>query len=565
MQTSFKKPLVMATMASAAALMVACGGSDDSPTPTPPAATVTGKAVDFYLSGSTVTFTSCGNKTTTTDANGGFTFPAGCSSSALTVTGGTDIGTGLPFTGTLQAQAVAADKAGKGLVVTPLTTLAAVQGVDASVIAAKLGLSPDLTTVDPMTDKNLLKSAVVVQQLIDQVTKTLISLASSAGGSISQAAAANAAAKAVAAAIIGSSGTIDLGSTALVSAAVKGAVQNAAPSLPSSLQNNINTVAANVVALVTPTISTLVSNVSKAMTDNVTIGASAKDTLAALKNSGAMNKVAESASSTAVASAIKAVAPALTNGSLTSALTQLGNVVTGGSASDVSNAISNLGTGNVNQSAANDLVNAAKLNNYIALGNVSVNGASPVPYASQLNGIGTLTDVKVVLTAVGTPLASSAGGSVRAGLHYTYNNNTVDLIINNVTLAFNGSGALTGATVPAGTTYNFNIAGGVKATLTSTNNSADNLFAAGALDLPFNTFLAKLKSAGALSDAQIASLTPQAGGTAAVTFTMLGANGSTVTVASGSGNDIKSTGAAFVTAGTNTLNGNGVNFTLSLK
>jgi len=556
----------MATMASAAALLVACGGSDDSPAPTPPAVTVTGKAVDFYLSGATVTFTSCGNKTATTDANGGFTFPAGCSSSALTVTGGTDIGTGLPFTGTLQAQAVAADKAGKGLVVTPLTTLAAALGVDPTTIAAKLGLSQDLTTVDPMTDKNLLKAAVVTQQLIDQIAKTLSSVASSAGGSISQAAAANAAAKAVAAAISGSSGTVDLGSAALVSAAVKGAVLNAAPSLPSSLQNNINAVAANVAALATPTISSLVSNVSSAMA-NITLGATANDTLAALKNSGAMNHVTDSANSTAVASAVKAVAPsALANGALTGALTQLGNAVAGGSANDVSNAITNLGSGNVNQSAANDLINASKLNNYIALGNVYVNNSSlPQPYSSQLSGTGALTDVKVVMTAVGTPLASSAGGSVRAGLHYTYNNNTVDLVINNVTLAFNGSGALTGATVPAGTAYTFNISGGVKASLTATNSTADNLFAAGAFDLPFNTFLAKLKSAGALSDAQIASLTPQAGGSAAVTFAVVGTNGSKVLLASGSGSDVKSTGAAFVTAGSTTLNGNGVNFTLSLK
>ena len=54
MQTKTRNIFILGIMASAAATLVACGGGgDDSPPPSQPA-TVSGKAVDFYLSGSTV-------------------------------------------------------------------------------------------------------------------------------------------------------------------------------------------------------------------------------------------------------------------------------------------------------------------------------------------------------------------------------------------------------------------------------------------------------------------------------------------------------------------------------
>lgn len=566
MQTSLKKPLVLATMAAAAVLVVACGGGDDSSsTPSTPTASVTGKAVDFYLSGATVTFTGCNNQTTKTDANGNFAFPSGCTSSPLTVSGGTDIGTKLAFNGVLQAPAVAY-KAGQTPVISPLTTLAVALGISPSTLAAKLGVTTDPTLVDPMTDAAALKAAVVVQQLVDQITKTLTGVVSNAGGTISASAAAAAAAKAVASAINNTSGTVNLGDTTLVSNAIQGAVVNAQTSLPANLQSSINTVAANVAAIATPLVSTTVSSVSNALS-NVTLGTSPSATLTALQTSGALNSVTSSASSTLATTLASAVSStALTNSSLTSQLATFGNAVATGSPSDVSSAATALGA-NVSGSVVNQITTAITLNNYVQVGNVSINGGSPVAYTSSLTGTGTLADVKAVLTTVGSPFGTNTS-NVRAGLHYSYNGNNVDLVIDNVALTFSG-GALTAATVPANTSYSFNISGGITASVKATNNSADNLFGtisgAGALDLPVTTFLSKLQAAGSLSSAQIASLTPKSGGTANVTFALVGTSGNAVVVGTGSGTSAKSTGSATVTAGSAAVSGNGLTFSLTLN
>lgn len=79
---------------------------------------LTGKAIDGYLAGATVTMQGSDGKTytTTTDANGNFTFPAGTPQGTLTTTGGIDLSTGKPFKGVLTAPA-------GSTVITPLTTL----------------------------------------------------------------------------------------------------------------------------------------------------------------------------------------------------------------------------------------------------------------------------------------------------------------------------------------------------------------------------------------------------------------------------------------------------------
>ena len=100
---------------SVAALMLAgCfGGGDDNNDSAP--ATKTGVAVDFYISGGTVSFANPACASTTTDANGKFTIPSG-SCGAATVTGGTDTATKLPFKGSLSAPEGAT-------VISPVTTL----------------------------------------------------------------------------------------------------------------------------------------------------------------------------------------------------------------------------------------------------------------------------------------------------------------------------------------------------------------------------------------------------------------------------------------------------------
>lgn len=150
--------------------LTACGGSHRSEyeNQNPPASkALSGVVVDPYISGATVF---CGDSTstvkTTTNSAGQFTFDAGCDK-VLTVTGGTDTGTGLPFTGTLQYPASTL----ANVVITPISTIAVLTGTDLNALGTKLGL--DLTK-DPMSDKKLLQATVSAQQLIVQLQNTLV-------------------------------------------------------------------------------------------------------------------------------------------------------------------------------------------------------------------------------------------------------------------------------------------------------------------------------------------------------------------------------------------------------
>ena len=564
MQTKTRNIFTLGIMAAAAATLVACGGGDDSPTPSQPSVTVSGKAVDFYLSGATVTFLDCSNKTTTTNATGDFTFPAGCATSALKVTGGTDIGTNQPFTGVLQAPAVTY-KEGVTPVISPLTTLVAQLGpTQAAALAEKLGLAgKDLATLDPMQDAATLRAAVVVQQLVDQVAKTLTGLAT--GGTLTAEAAAAAAAKAVATAVAGASGTADLASSALVTSVVSGAVQNAQSGLPANLQSNITAVAANVAALAAPLITSQVSSVSTALND-IALSSSPADTLSKLKASGSINVVTESAQSSTTTALVKAVTPtALTDASNAAKLAALGDAVSTGNTAEIQQAASNLGSA-VDSTAINNVANAVKLTNYVLLSNLTINGqAYPITDTISVTG-GTLSSIKVALTQNGD--AFNGGPSqVRAGLSYTYGGNQVDVIIENVTLTFNGS-QLVDVVVPANTTYSFEISGNVSAAASLTNGVADNLFDSangGSLNLPFTVFLGKLKSAGALSQAQVDALTPKSPSTFPVTFALTGISGKDVKLGALVDGNVENAKTASVRTDAAKVTGDGLKTTVTLN
>ncbi|MDW3686389.1 hypothetical protein RA280_32545 [Cupriavidus sp. CV2] len=568
MQTNIRNIFTLGLMASAAAALVACGGGSDS-TPTPsPSVTVQGKAVDFYLSQATVTFLDCSNKTATTSATGDFTFPDGCTTSALKVTGGTDIGTNQPFTGVLQAPAVTY-KAGVTPMITPLTTLVAQLGAaQAAALATKLGLQgKDLTTLDPMQDAAVLKAAVVVQQLVDQVTKTLAALSKSTGGTLTTEAAAAAAANAVANAVNNASGTADLTSSTLVTAVVSSSVQNAKAGFPASVQSNIAAVAANVAALAGPVVATQVSNVSTAL-GTIVLGASPAATLAALQQSGSVNAVTDSAKSTTSSALVAAVTPtALADATLTTNLAALGTAVSTGNATAIQTATGNLG-GNVDSIAVGKVAESVKPTNFIQLASMTINGQQfPVSSAVTVTG-GTLSSIKVAVSQNGDAFAGGAA-EVRAGLSYTYNGNKVDVIIEKVALTFNGSGALTAAQVPVNTAYSFRIGGGsITASVGLTNGTADNLFDSangGSLNLPFTVFLSKLQSAGALSATQIASLTPKSTSTFPVTFAVAGQGGKAVSVATLVSSSPQKTLAQAVQTATSTVSGNGITTSVTLN
>jgi len=551
-------------MASAVAALVACGGGgSDSTTPTTP--TVQGKAVDFYLAGATVTFTDCNNQTVLTGANGDFTFPAGCSSSALKVSGGTDIGTKQPFTGVLQAPAVAY-AAGVVPVISPLTTLLAQLGSSqAAALATKLGLQgKNFTTVDPMQDAALIQKAVVVQQLIDQVSKTLAGLSTSTGGSLTPAAASAAAISALAGVVGAASGTVDLTSSALVSSVISAAVQNAKAGFPASVQASIGTVAANVAALAAPVVANQVSNVSTALSI-IVLGANPAATLTALQQSGSLNAVIASAQSTTATTLVTAVTAAgLSDATQGTQLAALGSAVVTGNTTAIQNAVSGLPGGYVNQSPVTTVINAVKPANFIQLASMTINGQSfPISNAVTVTG-STLSGIQVAVSQNGDAFA---GGSsqVRAAMRYTYGGNEVDLIIENVALTFS-NGQLTAAQVPANTTYSFRIAGGISANVTLTNAVADDLFAsASSLNLPFTTFLSKLKSAGALSQAQIDSLTPKSGSVFPVTFAVTGQGGKAVNVDALASGVPQAMLTQTVQTGSARLSGYGVTTTVTLN
>nr|WP_216621435.1 hypothetical protein [Cupriavidus necator] len=557
---------MLGIMASAAATLVACGGGgDDSPSPSQPSASVSGKAVDFYLSGSTVTFLDCDNKTATTNASGDFTFPAGCTKSALRVTGGTDIGTNQPFTGVLQAPALDY-KQGVIPVASPLTTLAVQLGAGQSApLATGLGLGgKDLTTLDPMRDAEALRAAVVVQQLVDHVAKTLTGLGE--GGTLTAADTAAAASKAVANAVAGAPATADLTSVALVTNVVSSAVQNAQAGLPAELRSDIGVVATNVAALAAPVITTQVASVSTAL-EAVDLGSNPTETLAALTESGSLNIVTESAQSTTTTALVQAVTTnGLTDASITNTLSELGTAVSTGNTTEIQQVAADLGSA-VDAGAINNVANAVGLNNYLLLSNLTINGANyPITDTISASG-GTLGSIQVALTQNGN--AFNGGPSqVRAGLSYTYGGNQVDVIIENVTLTFNGS-QLVDAVVPANTAYSFRISGNLSASASLTNSVADSLFSTangGSLNLPFTVFLGKLRSAGALSQAQVDALTPKATSTFPVTFaTTTGVRGRDVKVGMLVNGDVEFAKTASVKTDTEMVVGDGLKTTVTLN
>ena len=240
--------------------LTACGGGGGSSTSTPAAPTVlstaSGKAVDGYLSLATVLcdtnkngVADTGEAVVPTDVQGNFAFSPACASN-IVVTGGTNIDTGLPFTGVLKATA-------GSTVATPLTSLMADSGLTSAQIATFLGLpaGTDLTTLDPSaknTDGSL-KNAVLqqktlaLQQIIQQTANTIGTLAQNSTASSLQAiysevvkAVAAALAANPSATLIDTSGNV---SGSLVSNIVQQSVTNVANSANSALAAVKTTVA----------------------------------------------------------------------------------------------------------------------------------------------------------------------------------------------------------------------------------------------------------------------------------------------------------------------------------
>ena len=163
-------------------LLTACAGSDGSNNSSTAPFTskpISGAAVDFYLKNATVKFDDCNGLTTTTDAQGKFSFDttADCNNSAITITGGTDIGTGLPFTGTLKIKKTDLQNlSNNDLVASPLTSLEYYLGSgDLQVVLNNLGLTTataaNIKSYNPVKHGSAKEMAVIftLQQLATQI------------------------------------------------------------------------------------------------------------------------------------------------------------------------------------------------------------------------------------------------------------------------------------------------------------------------------------------------------------------------------------------------------------
>ncbi|MGC0014693.1 TEK signal peptide protein [Ralstonia pseudosolanacearum] len=561
MQAQFKKrALVLGVSASAIAALVACGGgggSESGASLSP--SQVQGKAVDFYLSQANIVFTDCNNQTTTTDNEGNFTIPSNCAKSAITVSGGTDIGTGLPFNGVLQAPAADLTQ-GSAVLVSPMTTLLAQVGTgQSSALASKLGLqASDLLGKDPMYDSGLLQNAVVTQQLIEQIAKALTGLSQSSGGTLTPTAAAAAAAAAVASVLVGSTGSADLSDPTLIANAIATAVKNSASALPASVVANVDAIAANLAALIAPVIAGYVANVNDGL-DSVELSATPSETLAALQKAGSMHAVVDSVQSSASNLLAAAISPAaLRDTSLSDSLSGLGTAVAEGDEDTITEAAATLGS-NVDSNNLGNIISRVKYKNFLRVDSISVNDTVvPVASAITLRG-GTISSLKTSVTQVGSPFGYN-NSEIRAGVRYRYNGNELNAVIQRIVLTFNSSNKLVAAQVPAGTNFEFVLKGDTNTRL-SVTSTGDNLLdgSTGQLVLPIDKLQAKLKNSGILTAAQVDALTPKAPARVDMALAIAGTSGQLVRVraATGHGNRTKSLPVIRINAGDSSVVGYG--------
>lgn len=183
----FKLRLIPA--ATAAVLLVACGGGSNPSTPAVSYTPTSGLAEDGDLRFAKVVCDTNDNGFpdvtepsvyTLGGANdsGNFTFPQGCVNHMIIVSGGTNADTGLMFNGLMKGPAGAT-------VISPLTTLMAAGLTQAQVITA-LGLpvNTDLLHTDPLT---ITGQELAVQQLLQKSTELFASLTGLAGSVVIQA------------------------------------------------------------------------------------------------------------------------------------------------------------------------------------------------------------------------------------------------------------------------------------------------------------------------------------------------------------------------------------------
>ncbi|MDO8248190.1 MAG: hypothetical protein Q7T78_00525 [Rhodoferax sp.] len=412
-----------------------------------------------------------GEASTTTNAQGDFTFAPVCAST-IVVSGGTSIDTGLEFKGRLKAPAGSA-------MATPLTSLMVSTGLTAAQLATALGLpaGTDVSKIDPMSNAELQKKTLAMQQIIQQVADSLGGMAQNTSPAAIQALYSEVA-KAVATTLAANPSTVMINASGDVSASlVSSIVQKSVDNVKSTTNTALTTVNANMDAFSSSGIAALIS--------------------------GAIAAEAQSLVSASTADLVTKATALQSNPTVANTATQLSSLLTVGSLANMSSIIQAL--------TDNNIVNltAAALAQGVTVANLSVPSNNlTIANDSITFGIGlssqteTLTafkstsgvtlaakpdTVKFAYALNGTPIP--AGGSVvSVGLEMTQasTGRVLQVILDKVNLSVAGS-TLT-ATVPAGATlYAYGkTSGGASANLTIPNDVANQLITTSGSDLTFN-------------------------------------------------------------------------------
>ena len=512
----FNRTFKLTTLAIATSLLAACGGGGGGgSSSTPVAPTINGLAVDGPLAGATVTFTECNNATTTTKSDGTFTFPQGCTSSPVTITGGIDTATDLPFTGEIKAPERAQNEQNL-IVVSPITTLIQAS-IDAGAspteatqqIAAALNLSGvDLLSADPMKNQEVYAKTVAVQQMVEQIQAVVASL----GGSTTQAELNRAAFTALQVAL--SDSDEDLTSTATISAAISATVEAVKADLSSDIQNNLENVKTNLAALSAEVISSNVQSVETAILDvpaetfNAGTDSIKDETKAA---------VTEAKESVAAEKIVTILAPVLTQAptqveeSLKEISTAVANPTAPTSNDDIASAITQIQTNvptvilppttteavqNANEFYADYLelngFNVQNTNQTITSLNASL--TNPIQVAS-------LNNLLVGITSNGTYATTASPIVAVATLNISTGTKTLTISADQLNLKFS-AGTLTEAVIPAGAKIDINSTLNSVATTNFTINTTKDVLSNGKIAL--NT--ATLGSLSASLATQLSSL-----------------------------------------------------------
>lgn len=460
-----KHSLKLTALAAATSLILsACGGSSSGGS-TAPAQTIKGLAIDGPLAGATVTFVDCNNAQVETDNEGNFTFPQDCTSSELTVTGGIDTATDLPFTGEIKAPQRAPNEQNL-IVVSPITTLIQAS-IDAGAspaeatqqIAAALNLSGvDLLSVDPMKNQQVYAKTVAVQQMVEQIQAVVASL----GGSTTQAELNRAAFTALQVAL--SDSDEDLTSTATITAAISATVEAVKADLSLDIQNNLENVQTNLAALSAEVISSNVQSVEAAIQNVPAATFNAGTESIKNETQAAVTEAKESVAAEKIVTALAPVltaAPAQIEQSLKKISTAVANPTAPTSNDDIASAITQIETvvpaGTIDSTTVTEAVQKANefYADYLELNGFNVqntNQTITALNASLTNPIEvpSLNNLLVGISAKGIHATTASPIVAAAALHISTGTKTLTISANKLNLNFT-AGTLTAASIPAGT------------------------------------------------------------------------------------------------------------------